>query len=448
MEMNDTRLPPNDNEAEESVIGSLLINGDAIALVENKIKPVDFYFDINQWIFQACMNLRSRRENISEITLGQELSRIGKLEACGGRGKLIYYVSVPPTSNDIEYYADIVYRLSVSRQMIALGDKVSRIGYSSEPDVPQTVSKLSDTFNDFKKSIITYSELVSPKDVSNLIFDMGDENKRPHKIASWGFRDLDEITGGIFPELVIVGARPSVGKTQIMLDILQNVAAQGKKALFCSAEMSIRALMERKIARELKTDIKLLRHDTLSDETIDALTELAGRVSEEQVWYLPQGSSSQDIYNEAVKLKDNIGLDIVFVDYLQILKDCWQSGKENKTTLVGRASKTLKSLVNDLNIPVICASQLNRDIERRTSDNSKPMLADLRESGDIEQDADVVFLLWRDMNNINTNVRNILELKMAKNRQLGDAPAQQLVWLSEEHRYADGFRNELNEICK
>ncbi len=441
--MNEVKIPPNNNGAEEAVIGSLLIYGDVIKLVENKIKPSDFYFEENQWLFQGCINLRLRREAINSVTLGQELSRMGKLELCGGGAKLSYLVSICPTSLDIEYYADIVYRLSVSRQLIMLGDEISRIGYKEEPDVPKTIENLSSTFSSFRKSIITYSELISPKDAANIIYDMQDESKIHKHPMSYGFKDLDTITGGIFPELIIVGARPSVGKTQIMLDILQNVAWQGKKALFCSAEMSIKALMERKIARELKADIKKLRSGNLDIDIIDKLTELSGQVSEEQIWYLSQGASSQDIYNEAQKLKDNIGLDIVFVDYLQILKDCWQYGKENKTVLVGRASKTLKSLVNDLQIPVICASQLNRDIERRTNENAKPVLADLRESGDIEQDADVVFLLWRDMANVNEQIRNVLEVKMAKNRQLGDAQAQQLVWLQDEHRYVDGLRKEV-----
>jgi len=433
----DERLPPNDQNAEESVLGSLLINGDAIHLVENKIKTCDFYFEVNQWIYQACLFLRERREAIGEITLSQELSRQGKLEPCGGVAHLSYLISATPTWMDIESYADIVYRLSVSRQLIALGDKVARIGYNAETDVHKTIGDLSATFSDFRKSVINFSELVSPKDAANVIFDMQDESKNPKHIVNWGFKDLDKLTSGIYPELIIIGARPSVGKTQIMLDVLENVAWQGKKALFCSAEMSIKSLMERKIARELRVDIKQIRKSGIDESMMDKLTELAGEVSEQQVYYLPEGVSSQDIYNEAMKLKDNIGLDIVFVDYLQILKDCWQLGKESKTVLVGRASKVLKSLVNDLQIPVICSSQLNRDIERRTEENRKPVLADLRESGDIEQDADVVFMLWRDMDNLEEEVRNILEVKMAKNRQLGDAPAIKLTWLAEQHRYAD-----------
>ena len=431
---------PRDLDAEDSVIGSLLIDGDAIHLVENKLKPSDFYMEANQKLFGACLVLRSRREQIDQITLAQELHRTNQLELCGGAAHLSHLIAICPTSLDIEHYANIVYRLSVSRQFISLGERVIDTGYKSEPDVTQALNSLSGVFNDFRKSVVVYDELVTPKDAANATLDMIDEYNNPKHTMSWGYSDLDNLTSGIYPELIIIGARPGVGKTQIMLDVMENLALRQYRILFCSAEMSIKSLMERKIARELKVDIRRLRHSGLDVELMDKLTELSGIISEQQVYYLPQGASSQDIYNEATKLKENKGLDIVFVDYLQILRDCWQYGKENKSTLVGRASKVLKSLVNDLQIPVICASQLNREIEHRPEDSRKPVLADLRESGDIEQDADVVFLLWRDTENMELKVRNILEIKMAKNRQLGDAPFVKLLWLPDHHRYANMYQ--------
>jgi len=440
--MNDVRLPPNDNDAEEAVLGSLLIDGETIKQVENTIKPEDFYFEQNRDIFDACMALRSRREAIDQVTLSQELSRVGKLETCGGVSHLNYLVSVCPTSLDIEYYADIVRRLSVSRQLIQTGDRIAGIGYEAQPDVNESINRVAELVTRVRKETTVFDELVSPKDAANVIFDMIGEYEHPPQGMGWGFRDIDDITSGVFPELVIIGARPSVGKTQIMLDITENLIWQGKKILFCSAEMMIKSLMERKIARELRIDIRRLRKCGLKTDIIDKLTELAGVVSEQQVYYLPQGISSQDIYNEALKMQSTIGLDIVFVDYLQILRDCWQLGRESKTTLVGRASKILKSLVNELGVPVVCASQLNRDLERRPEDQRKPTLADLRESGDIEQDSDVVFLLWRDLDNFEESARNVLEVKMAKNRQLGDYPAVKLIWRPEEHKYYDCYRDE------
>lgn len=377
--MVDEKLPPHDIDAEEAVIGSLLIDGDAIRLVEHTIKPEDFYHEINGWLFKACIVLRSRREAINQVTVAQELQRNEKLEDCGGAAYLSHLISICPTSIDIEHYAQIVRRLSVSRQLINLGGQIASVGYNAEPNPNLAVDKATTIITDFRKSVTVFDELVHPKDAANIVLDMIGEYNVPQHRMSWGFRDLDELTSGIYPELIIFGARPSVGKTQMMLDVLENLAWHDKKILFCSAEMRIKAIMERKIARELKLDIRLLRKSGLPPDLMDKLVTLAGEVSERQVYYLPQGVSSHDIYYEASKLKETIGLDIVFVDYLQILKDCWQIGKENKVVLVGRAAKTLKSLSNDLQIPVICASQLSRDIERRSEDSKKPVLADLRE---------------------------------------------------------------------
>lgn len=440
MQQTETKLPPHDTDAEEATIGSLIIDGDTIRLVENTINPAAFYYEQNQWLFEACLALRERREAINQVTLAQELNRKGRLEQCGGAAHLSYLVSIVPTSLDIEHYANIVRRMAVSRQAVALADRIASIGYDAEPDVNMTMVRISEILNAFKKSVTVFDELISPKDAGNVILDMLEQYHNPPKGMSWGFRAIDEITSGVFPELVIIGARPSVGKTQIMLDVTENLVQQDYKVLFCSAEMMIRPLMERKIARELKADIRKLRQYKLEPELMDKLVELAGMVAEQQVYYMPQGISSQDIYNEALKLKSTVGLDIVFVDYLQILRDCWQSGRESKNVLVGRASKVLKSLVNELGIPVICASQLNRDLERRPEEQRKPTLADLRESGDIEQDADVVFLLWREIENLEKS--NQLEVKMAKNRQLGDAPAVKLIWVAHEHRYYDCYQGD------
>lgn len=440
--MTTDKLPPHDITAEESVISSLLIDGEAIKQIENIIVPDDFYHEISRYLYSSCVELRGRRESINQVTLAQELARVGKLEECGGAAYLSHIISECPTSLDIEYYAIIVHRLSVSRQLIKAGDGIATVGYKAEPDVNKSMSDASRIIQDLTKKAIIFNELVSPKDSANVIFDMISEYNQPDHSMSWGYRDMDNLTSGIYPELYIIGGRPSVGKTQILIDILENVANKNYHALFCSAEMSVKSIMERKISRELKLDIRKLRRSGLDADLMDKLTHLSGEVSQHHVYYMSQGISSQDIYNEATKLKDNIGLDIVFVDYLQILKDCWQIGRENKTVLVGRACKTLKLIVTDLQIPVICASQLNRELEHRAGDSKKPVLADLRESGDIEQDADVVFLLWRNLDSEDINTRNILELKMAKNRQLGDAPYIELNWLSAEHRYVDAVWHE------
>lgn len=421
-------LPPHDINAEEAVIGSLLIDGEAISKIVTLVHKSDFYHEPDSEIYQVCSALYERRESINQITVAQELSRLGKLELCGGVAYLSHMISTVPTSLDIEHYAQVVKRLGVSRRAIVLAERIAAVGYDAEPDINEGINKIVDMVNQFRQENVAFEALVTPTDAANVLMDLMDEYNSPQRSFSWGFKDLDDLTSGIYPELIVIGARPGVGKTQLMLDIAENL--WGKQVLFCTVEMSIKALLERKIARELRVDIKRLRRDGLDEKGMAQIVDLSGRVSEQQIFYLSKGSSSQDVYSEAKKLKESIGLDIVFVDYLQILSDCWRTDRENQNVRVGKACKVLKSLVNDLQVPVVVASQLSRHLEYRAE--KRPTLADLRDSGSIEQDADVVFLLHREQDK-----DDVLEVKMAKNRQLGPARAVMLQWVADRHSYAN-----------
>ncbi len=421
-------LTPHNNDAEEGVLGSLLIDGDTIRLIT--LDAGDFYYEQNQIIYSACLELVGRGTSINQITLGQELARVKKLESIGGVAQLSYLISICPTSLDIEHYAEIVKRLSACRQMVSLGERISAIGNETPPVVNDMIDRGVGLFDKFRRNNTSFSELVTPREAGQELVDLIGKYNEPGHAMKWGFSDLDSITTGIYPELTIIGARPSVGKTQIMKDVAENVAAQGKTVLFASAEMSISALMERKVAREIGISVRAIRWQGIPEEQMEKVVELSGQVSESSIYYLPHGVSSRDIYNQAKRMKETIGLDILFVDYLQFLTDCW-SGKENQNVRVGEACKRLKSIVNDLEIPVIVASQLSRSVEMRSED-SRPRLSDLRDSGNIEQDADVVLLLWRDIED-----DRVLEIKMAKNRQLGGAPAIKIIWLPEKQRYVN-----------
>ncbi len=417
---------PMDIDAEEAVNGSLLIDGGAFNKIATLLHPSDFYTEVGQFIYTACGTLNERREAINQITVAQELDRQGKLGACGGAAYLSHLISIVPTSLDIENYAQIVKRLSVSRRAITLAGQIAGVGYEARPDVNEGINTIIEMANDFRKNNVAFDDIVTPADAGNILIDLISEYNDPRHTFSWGFHDLDDITSGIYPELIVIGSRPGVGKTQLMLDVADKLS--GRHILFCSAEMSTKALLERKLAKELGTDIRQLRRQGLDDGNMDRVIELSGRVSEQQIYYLPNGCSSQDIYHEAKKMKDSVGLDIVFVDYLQLLSDCWRTSKENQNIRVGKACKVLKSLVNDLQVPVVVASQLNRGLEARAE--KRPSLSDLRDSGEIEQDADVVLLLYRDVDR-----DDILEVHMAKNRQLGQAPAISLQWVAAHHSY-------------
>ena len=420
------KLLPHDIDAEEAVNGSLLIDGEAFKKIASLLHPPDFYTEVGQFIYKACGTLSERREAINQITVAQELDRQGKLETCGGAAYLSHLISIVPTSLDIEHYAQIVKRLSVSRRAIVLAGQIEKVGYSAEPDINGGISTIVEMVGKFRKQNVAFDDIVTPKDAGNILIDLINEYNDPQHTFSWGFRDLDDITSGIYPELTIIGARPGVGKTQLMLDVAERL--YGRRILFCSAEMSTKALLERKLAKELGTDIRQLRRRGLDDGNMDRVIELSAQVSERQIYYLPNGCSSQDVYYEAKKMKGSVGLDIVFVDYLQLLSDCWRTSKENQNIRVGKACKILKSLVNDLRVPVVVASQLNRGLEYRAE--KRPSMSDLRDSGEIEQDADVVLLLYRD-----EEKDDILEIKMAKNRQLGQARPISLQWVASRHSY-------------
>ena len=444
MEANKTsttgNLPPHDIAAEECVIGSLMIDGEQI-INTGTLQACDFYHEPLGIIFSACQTLYHRHEAINQITVGSELQRIGKLEDCGGVSYLIHMVSVTPSPLDIDSYSDVVRRHSVSRQAIVLGQKIEYVGFESNPDSKTTVEKVNGLVSEFRKNSGKFRGLITPRETADIMFDTITKYKNNEPVIRWGYPSLDAITSGIHAsEFIVIGARPSIGKTQLMLDVAENVGRQGKKILFVSAEMSIQHLLERKVAHILHKSIRELRKGNISEDDEAKIMERVALISESNTYWLAANTSSQQIYSEAARLQEQTGLDIVFVDYLQKLTDCYGE-KENQNIRVGRACKTLKDLSFDLNIPVIAASQLSRGVEHRVGDDQIPTLSDLRDSGSIEQDADVVFLLHgtKDGTANDGGVKDpsLLYIKMAKNRQLGTAPHQKLRWNDEQHRYCN-----------
>ena len=434
-------LPPHDISAEECVIGSLLISGDQMVNV-GRLMPSDFYHEPLGILFTACKSLWNRKSSINQITVAQELDRQGKLETCEGVAYLSHLISIVPSPLDIGDYAQIVERLSVSRKAIMLGSKITDIGFSAFPSQQTIVEMIVTLVSEFRKNNGRFAGLITPRDASDMMFDLITKYRNKTEGISWGFEDLDRITSGIHPaELIVNGARPGVGKTQFMIDVADNVERQGKHILFVSAEMSMEYLLERKVSRLLQKGIREIRHGEITEMDERIIFEAASAMSQSNIYTLAANVSSNEIYAEASRLADQVGLDIILVDYLQKLADCY-GDKENQNIRVGRACKVLKDIAIDLNIPVIVASQLSRAIEHRPEDEKIPNLADLRDSGSIEQDADVVFLLHRYMGSApvydggNRDPR-VLRIKMAKNRQLGAAQAQKLLWDNDEHRYVD-----------
>jgi len=436
------KVQPHSLDSEEGVIGSLLIDGAAITAIKETLKVDHFFYAVNQLMYAACLAIAERHDAIDQITVAQELTRKGNLETCGGAANLSRLISICPTALDIENYANIVHRLFVSRELIRTGERIADIGYQALPESNQALDTAVDIVNGCRKANAQLERLITPYQVGNVI--MGEDiNGDPPRAdsynhLSWGFRDLDEATVGMYPnELIIFGARPSVGKTQLLGDVAQGIAERERERviLFVSAEMSLAQIVERIKSRALGISVKALRRDILTDEQLSEIMKLAGVISEGNTYYMPEGTSSGDIYAQAQRLKQTKGLDIVFVDYLQLLSDAYGGPGENMTVKVGKCSKTMKAIAKDFNVPVLCASQLSRESEKR--EDKLPRLSDLRYSGDIEQDADIVLLLHRTTEN-----PEILRLYMDKHRQYGALDSYiELVWNSKRYRYVDKPRD-------
>jgi replicative DNA helicase len=399
--VNDVRLPPNDNDAEEAVIGSLLIDGTSIFQIADFLQPSDFYFEQNRLLYDACMALYQRDEAINQVTLSQELSRRGKLETCGGAARLSYLISICPTSLDIEHYARIVYRLSVMRQMITAGDRIAAIGYESGPDVDESLAKAEGILFRLRRGGGS-NDLTHIREVLDKYFEVAppSSEERPERLINVpsGFAGLDEILGGLQrSDLVIVAGRPSMGKTSLALNIARNAAVEHRAcvALF-SLEMGRDALVTRLVSSESGINSRRIRfgeHKTEDEER--KVMDATGVLSEAPI-YIDDTPMIRmaEMRSKALRLNYERGIDLVILDYLQLMQGESSGRGENRVQEISYICRSLKALAREINAPVIAVSQLSRAVEWRAS--HEPQLSDLRESGSIEQDADVVLFIYRD----------------------------------------------------
>jgi replicative DNA helicase len=399
--MNDVRLPPTDNDAEEAVIGSLLIDGASIFQIADFLQPSDFYFETNQRLFEACLSLYQRDEAINQVTLAQELSRQGKLEACGGAARLSYLVSIVPTSLDIEHYARIVYRLSLMRQLITAGGRIAAIGYDSGPDVEESLAKAEGILFRLRRGQGS-TDLTHIRQVLDKYFEVppapsaAQPERLPYVLS--GFVGLDEFLAGFQrADLVIIAGRPSMGKTSLALNIARNAAVERRAcvALF-SLEMGRDALVTRLVASESGVNSRRIRFgEHKSEDEERRVLEATGTLSEAPI-YIDDTPMIRmaEMRSKALRLNYERGIDMIILDYLQLMSGESAGRGENRVQEISFISRSLKALAREINCPVLAVSQLSRAVEWRAS--HEPQLSDLRESGSIEQDADVVLFIYRD----------------------------------------------------
>lgn len=427
------KLPPHNIDAEEAVLGSCLVDPEQLPVVMEIITPEDFFREINRWVFEAMVELG---EGLNQITVGDKLKEYGKLESIGGPVYLSHLVSILPTSVHAKYYADIISRLSYCRKMITAAGKIAALGYEAHGNTEEMMDKAHGIITDIEP--VYSNDIINPPEHAERMFEMITRRREntDHGLY-FGYRDLDNFVGGIYPgNLVIVGGRPGTGKSNIMQEIALENANIGKHVLIASREMSLEEFDERHIQMETGIGIEKLRCGNYTPQDWDKLQALVEEVNGKPLVYLEGSFGVDNIGRKAAALKRNEGLDLIIVDYIQLLRD--RNERKSGDTLrerIGYISNTLKSIATELKVPVIAASQLNRNVEGR--EDKRPTMSDIKESGDIEQDSDIIILLHRPEIYDPLKEPGIMNVIVAKHRQLGVTGLRKLVWRKDYHRYGD-----------
>ena len=402
------RLPPNDIAAEEAVLGSLLLDEEAIYKVASRLRPEDFFREKNRWTYEACLALYDRRESINQITLAHELAQSDRLEEMGGLAYLNYLVTSVPTSVFVEHYAQIVQRTATMRKLIGASGQIAALGFEGGPDADAVLDKAEDILFHLRGGR-SPQDFVPIRDIIDRYLESGgaDEGRgaragRVPRILT-GFERMDRVLGGLHrSDLLILAARPGIGKTSLALSIAYHAAVKdGAYVASFSLEMSKEQLVERLLSAEANIDVQRLRlghidPSYLTAEEHERIIEGTAILSDAPIFIDDSPIMSVvEMRSKARRLHYDVGLDLVIVDYLQLITGGGGSGyQENRVQQMSEISRSLKALARELHVPVLALSQLSRAVESRQP--HIPQLSDLRESGSIEQDADVVLFIYRE----------------------------------------------------
>ena len=432
------KIPPQDIEAEQAVLGSVLTDQDAVIATIEKLKPEDFYREDNKIIYEAIQNIYNRAEPIDIITLKAELSSMNKLEAVGGLEYIAVLPDKVPTTANVERYIKIVEEKSMLRSLIKTANEILSMGYEQKENVEDVMDlsekKIFDVMQ--RKSQKGYTSI---KDILVESFSKLEElyNQKQHVTGvPTGFIDLDRMTAGLHgSEFILIAARPAMGKTAFALNLATYAATRANipVAIF-SLEMSQDQVGNRILCSEALVDSNHVRTGELDDEELGKLAETSGELSQAQIFVDDTpGISVMEIRAKCRKLKLEKNIGLVVIDYLQLIQGSGKSGSREQE--IAEISRSLKILAKELDVPVIALSQLSRAVEARPE--HRPMLSDLRESGSIEQDADIVMFLYRDdYYNEDSEKKNIAEVIIAKQRA-GSTGTVELAWLGQYTKFAN-----------
>ena len=434
------RVPPQNIEAEQAVLVAMLIEKEAIARVTELLKGGDFYREAHRLIFEAMLDLYNRNEAVDMMTVIELLKREDNLEKVGGIAYVTSLANSVPTAANVHYHAKIVEEKALLRQLIQTSTKIAALGYEGSEEGSQIVDQA-------EKMILEVSNRRIGGDftpIKSIVLDAFGKIEQLYESRggitglATGFKDLDRLTSGLQKsDLILVAARPSMGKTAFTLNIASNVAIREKKAVaFFSLEMSKEQLVQRMLCAEASIDSQKLRIGELEDDDWTKLINAADRLSGAPIFIDDTaGISVLEMRSKARRLKVEHDLSLIIIDYLQLMQGSGGKGGENRQQEISEISRSLKGLARELGVPVVALSQLSRSVESRQV--KKPMLSDLRESGSLEQDADIVAFLYReDYYNPDTENKNITEIIVAKHRN-GPVDSVQLFFHKQFTRFAD-----------
>jgi replicative DNA helicase len=433
-------VPPQNLEAEESVLGAMLLSPTAVGTVSEILDASDFYRESHTKIYRASLGLWSKGEPVDAITLSNELDERGQLDDVGGQARVAELAALVPSTSNVEHYARIVKEMATLRGLVRVGQEITRLGHEHRGEVSDLVDRAEQAVFDLSQQRIRsdfshIEELLKESfERITLLYEAGaDITGVPS-----GFRELDLLTSGFQPgNLIILAARPSMGKSALGLCIAANLAVRHETpvALF-TLEMSKSEVTQRMMCSEAKVESQRLRNGRLAPDDWPRLTAACDRLMKAPIWVDDTGSTTiTEVRSKARRLKSNQpSLGLIIVDYLQLMTS--GSDAENRVQEVSQISRALKVLARDLDVPILAMSQLSRAVEQRH--DKRPILSDLRESGSLEQDSDLVFFVYRDEYYLGeeSEQQGIAEVILAKHRN-GPTGSAKLSFLRRYAKFAD-----------
>ncbi len=415
-------VPPHSLDAEKSVLGAILIDKEAIIKISDFLHSEDFYHDAHRMIYEAIFELYDKRSPVDMVTLTTLLENKNQLKTVGGASYIALISNEVPTSTHIFQYATIVKEKAILRKLVLAGDTIKGLGYQEADNIDELIDRAEKALFNVSGAFIG-DRFVHIRDVLNTTYekisDLHDpEAREKYRGIPTGFASLDNILSGLQPsDLVILAARPSMGKTALALNIVQNMAKSGNSVGVISLEMSKEQLVERMFCSLLEVDSWKMRTGKLTDNDFARIGKVMDNMNSMHIYIDDAlGNSISELKAKARRLKIENGLDALVIDYLQLMSSGSKSAYTgNRVQEISEISRALKSLARDLSIPIIALSQLSRAVESRP--NKTPQLSDLRESGAIEQDADVVMMMYReDYYEEDTDRKGITDIYVRKHR--------------------------------